>query len=150
MTSDSIDVPTNSRCAFCDYLAGTRPYTVVRRRELSAIFVTREQRGRSHVLVVPTHHRQTILDLASDEACAVMQDVVDVARAIEAIEHPEGLAVWQNNGVAADQTIAHVHFHVAATLPGGGTEREEVEEISIAETEEIGARLRSALAADDG
>lgn len=112
---------------------------MLRKGELSAILVTREQRGRSHVLALPMRHRPTILDLPSDEACAVMQDVVDVARAIEAIEPPEGLAVWQNNGVAADQTIAHVQFHAAATLPGGGTERGEVEEISIAETERIGA-----------
>lgn len=145
MSAGSIDVPANSRCAFCDYLAGVRPYTVIRKGELSAILVTREQRGRSHVLVVPTSHRQTILDLRSDEACAVMQDVVDAAKAIETTEQPEGIAIWQNNGVAADQTIAHVHFHVAATLPGGGTERGGVEEISLDETESIGARLRAAM-----
>lgn len=145
MSTSSIEVPTNSRCAFCDYLAGVRPYTVLRKGELSAILVTREQRGRSHVLVVPTRHRPTILDLPADEACAVMQDVVDVAKAIEATERPDGLAIWQNNGVAADQTIDHVHFHVAGTLPSGGTERGEVDEVSLAETDEIGHRLRGAL-----
>lgn len=145
MSPGSIDVPANNRCAFCDYLNGVRPYTILRKGELSAILVTREQRGRSHVLVVPTRHHPTILDLLPDEACAVMQDVVDVARAIDSAEQPEGLAVWQNNGVAADQTIAHVHFHVAATLPGGGTERGEVEEVSLAETEQIAVRLRVAL-----
>ncbi|MDE0803137.1 MAG: HIT domain-containing protein [Acidimicrobiales bacterium] len=141
----SIDVPVGDRCAFCDYLNGARPYTVLRRRDLSAILVTREQRGRSHVLVVPTSHRQTILDLPPDEACAVMQDVVEIARAIEATEQPEGLAIWQNNGLAADQTIPHVHFHVAATLAGGGTERGHVDEISVADTDAIARRLRSAL-----
>jgi histidine triad (HIT) family protein len=145
MSPDSIDVPINARCAFCDYLAGVRPYTVLRKGELSAILVTREQRGRSHVLVVPTRHRPTILDLPADEACAVMQDVVDVARAIEATERPDGLAIWQNNGVAADQTVAHVHFHVAGTLRSGGTERGEVDEVSLAETDQIGHRLRRAL-----
>ncbi len=145
MSTSSIEVPTNIRCAFCDYLAGVRPYTVLRKGELSAILVTREQRGRSHVLVVPTRHRPTILDLPADEACAVMRDVVDVARAIEATERPDGLAIWQNNGVPADQTIAHVHFHVAGTLPSGGTERDEVDEVSLAETDEIGHRLRLAL-----
>lgn len=145
MTTHSINVPVDAPCAFCDYLTGLRPYTVLRRSDLSAILVTREQRGRSHVLVVPTRHCQTILDLLPDEASAVMQDVVEVANAIESTEQPEGLAIWQNNGVAADQKIAHVHFHVAATLPGGETERGYVDEISIAETDEIASRLRSAL-----
>lgn len=74
-----------------------------------------------------------------------MRDVVDVAKAIEATEHPDCLAIWQNNGVPADQTIAHLHFHVAGTLPSGGTERDEVDEVSLAETDEIGHRLRLAL-----
>lgn len=81
MSTSSIEVPTNIRCAFCDYLAGVRPYTVLRKGELSAILVTREQRGRSHVLVVPTRHRPTILDLPADEACAVMRDVDEVSLA---------------------------------------------------------------------
>jgi histidine triad (HIT) family protein len=143
----SIDVPTGDRCAFCAYLSGVRPYTVLRRGERSAILVTREQRGRSHVLVVPTSHRQTILDLLPDEACDVMQDIVEIAKAIEATVQPEGLAIWQNNGIAADQTIPHVHFHVAGTLAGRGTERGPVDEISVAETDEIARRLRSALPA---
>lgn len=145
MNPYSIDVPVEDRCAFCDYLSGRRPYTVVRRNDLSAIFVTQEQRGRSHVLVVPTSHRRTILDVLPNEACAVMKDVIDVAKAIESTEEPEGIAIWQNNGLAADQKIAHVHFHVAATLPGGGTERGYVDEISLAETDEIASRLRSAF-----
>lgn len=145
--ASSVDVPVVTRCAFCDYLNGTRPYTVLRRGKRSAILVTREQRGRSHVLVVPISHRETILDLLPDEACEMMQDIVEIAKAIEVTEQPEGLAVWQNNGVAADQTIPHVHFHVAGTLAGGGTERGRVDEISVAETDVIARRLRLALPA---
>jgi histidine triad (HIT) family protein len=137
-----IDLPINDGCSFCDYLAGRRPYVILRRRELSAILVTREQRGRAHVLVIPTQHRPTILDLESEEACAVMLDLVEVARAIEKSERAAGVAVWQNNGIPADQTIAHVHFHVAATRPGGGTERGKVDELPLDQVEAIAARLR--------
>jgi hypothetical protein len=37
--------------------------------------------------------------------------------------------------------IPHLHFHVAGTLPGGGTEWGSVKERSIAETDDIAARL---------
>lgn len=141
----SIDVPDNNRCAFCDYLSGARPYTVLRKGELSAILVTREQRGRSHVLVVPVAHRETVLDLLPDEGAAVMADVIAAAKAIEAAERPDGIAVWQNNGVSADQTIAHAHFHVAATLEGGGTERGAVAEASLEATDAIACRLLPVL-----
>lgn len=144
-TDDSLDVPVVAACAFCDYLTGRRPYTIVERNDLTAVLVTREQRGVAHLLVLPIQHRPTLLDLADDEATQIMQVVIDVARAIDEAEERPGIAVWQNNGVPAHQTIPHVHFHVAGTLPGGGTEFGPVAELTLDETELIAARLRPHL-----
>ena len=69
-----------------------------------------------------------------------MEQVVAAARAIDAAFGRPGIAIWQNNGLAANQTIPHVHFHVAGTLPGGDTDRGQVEELSLAATDGI-ARL---------
>lgn len=144
MTSGLV-VPAGDNCAFCAYLRGTRPYTILWRTHVVAILVTREQRGTPHVLVAPVEHRPTLLDLTADEASAVMVGVVESARAIDASEERPGIAVWQNNGVGADQTIPHVHFHVAGTLPGGGTEWGDVDELSVAQTDQLAARLRPYL-----
>lgn len=145
MSDSKLVLPDNGKaCAFCDYLCGNRPYTILRRDRLTAILVTREQRGIPHLLVIPTAHRPTILELHLEDAQALMLAVRDAARLInQAYERP-GIAVWQNNGVAADQTINHLHFHIAGTLDQGGTERGEVEELSLEETEEIAVRLRAA------
>lgn len=146
--SESLDVPNDGfACAFCDYLAGIRPYSIVCRSELTAVLVTREQRGVAHVLVMPTRHCPTILELTIDEANALMQSVIDAARAIDVSEARPGIAIWQNNGVPAKQTIAHVHFHVAGTLPGGGTNWGTVAELSVEDTDEIASRLRPHLPA---
>ena len=141
--SSSIQVPAAEGCAFCDYLGGRRPYTIAWRSKITAILVTREQRGSSHVLVVPVAHRETILDLREPELSELMRTIVMAARAIDAAEGRPGIAVWQNNGVTVDQTIPHVHFHVAGSLPGsGGTERGAVDELGLDVTEEIARRLR--------
>jgi histidine triad (HIT) family protein len=132
-------------CAFCDYIAGRRPYTVLDRGPLSAILVTREQRGVAHCLVVPLRHVPTILDLTTSEQCELMQDVVRVSAAIDAVEKRPGLTVWQNNGEPASQSIPHVHFHVAGTIEGGGTEWGDVSELSVEETDRIADRLLTAL-----
>ncbi len=71
-----------------------------------------------------------------------MASVVTAAKAITEAYKVEGVAVWQNNGTPAHQTIPHVHFHVAGTLPEGGTEWNEVDEASVAETDTIAERLR--------
>ncbi|WP_280410271.1 HIT family protein [Nocardia brasiliensis] len=144
MTDTSLDVPKTDRCAFCDYLSGRRPFTVLCRSEKVAILVTREQRGIGHVIVIPTRHVPTLLELDEKERHAIIDAVAAVAGAIDdAFERP-GIAVWQNNGIAAHQTIPHVHFHVAGTLPGGSTEFGDVPELSVEETDRIAARIRAA------
>lgn len=145
IVSGNIEVPRANACAFCDYLSGTRPYTILDRDDLSATLVTREQRGVSHVLIVPVRHCETILDLTTHEAHALILRIISASRAIDEADARPGIAVWQNNGIPADQTIPHVHFHVAGTLPGGGTNHGQVCELSISETELIARRLRPFL-----
>ena len=145
MTSDShIAVPEPGRCAFCAYLAGERPYTILWREPLVAVLVTRAQRGLPHVLVIPTRHVETILDVNDDEAGALIDDVRKVARLIDSAYERPGIAIWQNNGTPAHQEIPHFHFHVAGTLESGGTEWGSVRELSVAETDAIADCLRRA------
>jgi histidine triad (HIT) family protein len=138
-----LDVPVTDACSFCDYLAGRRPFTILERDELTATLVTREQRGRGHLLVVPVTHRETILDLETAEATALMAGVTRAVALVARAYDAAGVAVWQNNGVPAHQTVPHVHFHVAATLPEGGTNWGSVRRLSLEETDAIAARLRS-------
>jgi histidine triad (HIT) family protein len=142
--SSSLDMPQSAPCAFCDYLAGRRPYTTWIRDDLMAVLVTREQRGISHVLVMPVIHRESILDVTDQEAGALMEVIRRAARAIDWADGRPGIAIWQNNGLPAHQTIPHLHFHVAGTLPGGGTNWDETTELSVAETETIAEKLRAA------
>lgn len=139
----AIDLPANDDCAFCDYLSGQRPYTVLWREDQVAVLVTREQRGIGHLLVLPTRHVPSLLHLFDDEAEAMMVAVRDAAITIDSAYERPGVAVWQNNGVAAHQAIPHLHFHLAGTLPGGGTDFGDVPELSVAATGAIGRRLAS-------
>ena len=140
-----LDLPPPDPCPFCDYLAGSRPYTILERDDTAAMLVTFEQRGQGHLLVVPVRHRVTVLDLTPAEQSAVMRGVVRATEAIVRAFDPDGVAVWQNNGIPADQSVPHVHFHVAGTLPGGGTERGPVERLPVHATNAIAARLRPHL-----
>jgi histidine triad (HIT) family protein len=103
--------------------------------------VTREQRGNPHLLVLPLRHVPTILELTDAEASAVAIAVRDAAALIDRAYLRPGIAVFQNNGMPAGQTIRHVHFHVAGTLENGGTEFGPVRELSVAETDEIAKKL---------
>lgn len=137
----NIELPENDNCAFCAYLRGERPYTILSRTSDTATFVTREQRGNPHVLVLPLRHVSTILELTDHEAAALAIEVRNAARLIDVAYSKQGIAVWQNNGISAGQAINHVHFHVAGTLDGGGTEFGPVEEISVEDTNKIAKKL---------
>ena len=141
MLESSIDLPENNRCAFCAYLMGDRPYTILSRTSDTATFVTREQRGHPHLLVLPVRHVPSILELSDVEAGSVAIAVRNAAILIDRTYSKAGIAIWQNNGVPAGQKISHVHFHVAGTLDGGGTEFGPVKEISVFETDEIAQKL---------
>jgi histidine triad (HIT) family protein len=71
-----------------------------------------------------------------------MNEIRHAARIVDAAERRPGIAVWQNNGISANQTVAHVHFHVAGTLQEGGTRWGEVPLLSVAETDAMAERLR--------
>jgi histidine triad (HIT) family protein len=142
--SRNIELPVNHSCAFCAYLKGERPYTIFFRDKLAAILVTREQRGVSHLLVMPTRHCETILDLTEAESAVMMREIRHAAHVIDVADGRPGIAIWQNNGVPANQTIGHLHFHVAGTLEVGGTDWGEVPELSVAETDAIADKLHRA------
>lgn len=149
MTESSLDVPYEDKpCSFCDYLSGRRPYTVLCKTDLVAVLVTREQRGIGHLLVIPTRHYPTLLESTQPERHALIDTLSAAAAAIdEAYERP-GIAIWQNNGTAAHQAIPHFHFHVAGTLPQGGTDFGEVREISVEATDSIGRKLLAGAAGE--
>lgn len=143
-------IPQEFPCAFCAYIRGERPYTFLWKGTDLSVLVTREQRGAPHLLVVPHRHVATILDVTEQEASQLALAVRRSARAIERAYRSVGIAVWQNNGTAAGQAIAHVHFHVAGTLPGGGTEWGHVPELALHDTEQIAERLSPFFNKDAG
>jgi len=129
-----VRVPVVDVCTFCEYLAGRRRFTVLHRDDAVAVLVTREQRGSGHVLVIPVAHRETILELTPADEAPLMAAVTRAARAVATATDAEGVSVWQNNGTQAAQSVPHLHVHVAATLPGGGTAWGPVPSLSIDET----------------
>ncbi|MBX0301350.1 HIT family protein [Cryobacterium sp. 1639] len=148
MSDTHLDVPVAEPCAFCAYLRGERPYTVLFRSAEVAVLVTREQRGIGHLLVLPVQHRETLLDLNQVERHSIIDWLSVAGDAIDITFQRPGISVWQNNGTEAHQAIPHFHFHIAGTLGGGGTDFGDVAEVSISETDAIAMTIRSAVGVD--
>jgi histidine triad (HIT) family protein len=79
----------------------------------------------------------------------VIRGVRLVARAIAEAFAPRGLNVFQNNGLAAGQSVPHVHFHVVPRHGDVPAERvftsADTRVVSLDERERVAALIRQAI-----
>ena len=138
-------------CAFCEYLAGTRPCAFVRRTDAVASFVNLRQYERGALLVVPTRHASTILDLHPDIVGRVHIEAALLGRALVRAFGATGLNIFQNNGVDAGQHVTHFHTHVVPRYPGSDPTRiylqGDFDPVPMSEQETIARSVRDALEA---
>ena len=112
-----------TECPFCAIAAGRAPAGMVVDDGTVLAFMDLRQAVPGHVLVVPRRHVPDIYGMAPDEAAAVMQVAVRVARALRDEYDLPGLNLWQSNGAAGGQEVPHFHLHVHPRRVGDGLMR---------------------------
>lgn len=117
-------LPEQHPCSYCESFAGRHPWhgapAVVVEDELIYVFLAPASLGgmQGHTLISTKRHAATILDLNRDEEALLGQTVARAARAVRSAFSPDGILVEQHNGVAAFQSVPHLHFHVIPMREG--------------------------------
>jgi histidine triad (HIT) family protein len=106
------ELPQAEFCWFCRYLAGEADCAFVARNERVAVWVNVRQYERGALLVAPVEHLPTVFDLDTTMLTAVYAEAARAGRAVTKAFGATGLNIYQNNGIAAGQSIAHHHVHV--------------------------------------
>ena len=144
---DEFQVPTRSPCPSCENFAGRfaphGPPAVIAEDDLVFVFLAPAPMGGmpGHTLVATRRHVETIFDLTAEETAALGLAVVAAARAVRAALAPAGVLIQQNNGVAAFQTVPHIHVHVIPKIPGPFPPRQPPELMPSRERSELAKRL---------
>ena len=99
-------------CVFCKIVAGQIASTKVHEDELTLAFMDIGEVNPGHMLVTVKPHVENIYGLDDALAAAVFRTAARVARAAQKAYAPEGLTLYQANGVAAGQTVFHFHLHL--------------------------------------
>ncbi len=99
-------------CVFCAIAAGEIPCFKVYEDDLALAYLDINPFAEGHVLVIPKAHTTGLLDTPDETLAAVMARVKKVAARLKEALPCDGFNVLQNNGVAAGQTVPHVHFHL--------------------------------------
>jgi len=112
-------MPTDpGRCPFCDIIIGAMPAHRLDRYAGCVAFAPLDPATRGHTLVVPRTHAVGIWDVSVEAWADTMRIVRHVAGRLRAEFRPDGINVIQSTGVAATQTVEHLHVHVVPRYAG--------------------------------
>ena len=74
--------------------------------------------SRGHSLIIPKRHFPSLFE-ATDEERAALWDLLDQTRAYLLKQyHPDGFNIGINDGIAAGQTVMHLHIHLIPRYSG--------------------------------
>lgn len=99
-------------CPFCAIIMGEGWAREIYRDDHAVAFFPLRPATLGHTLVVPRRHIPDIWELPEADAACLSRTVLRVATALRAAVTPDGLNIIQSNGVAATQTVPHLHVHL--------------------------------------
>jgi diadenosine tetraphosphate (Ap4A) HIT family hydrolase len=112
-------LPKGDPCYFCEIIRGNADrWNVIEQTELTMTVLNGRQYEVGQCIVVPIRHAPTLLELTDDEAAAVMSSAKRLAEAMMKAFVPDGLLLYQNNGLGSGQEVPHFHLHVVPRRAG--------------------------------
>ena len=96
----------------CQVIAGREEKGIVEETDQTLTFANWRHFELGQVYVIPRRHAPTLFDLTDEETTSITHTVRRVAVALLKAYDPDGLNLYQNNGVVAGQEVPHFHMHV--------------------------------------
>ncbi len=113
-----LELPEVSSCYFCDIISGdTDRWNVVEQTTDTLTILNGRQFEIGQCIVVPIRHAPTILDIDAAEGSAVMAAARRLSEIMMTLYKPDGILLYQNNGVGSAQEVPHFHLHVVPRQP---------------------------------
>mgnify|MGYP006158350269 FL=1 len=129
---------------FARILRGELPCFKVYEDENTLAFMDIMPQADGHTLVIPKYAAETLLDIPADTLSHTMTTVQKVMSALKSTLGVEGVVLMQLNGIAAGQTVPHLHFHLIpehlTKLKGHGAAQGDMEKIKA-----LAAKISAAL-----
>ena len=101
-------------CAFC-LLPRTR---IVAENALAHVIRDAFPISRGHTLIIPKRHVGSFFAVTAEERDALFALLADAKSVLDSEFHPDGYNVGINDGIAAGQTVLHLHVHLIPRYAG--------------------------------
>ncbi|WP_020525227.1 HIT family protein [Catelliglobosispora koreensis] len=103
-------------CVFCEIVINPQLASIIHADDIAVAFLDRRPVFKGHVLVVPTTHAPTLIEIA--DPGAYFQRVQLLIQAIEQGLGTDGVFVAINHRVS--QSVQHLHTHLIPRRKGDG------------------------------
>lgn len=110
-------------CLFCKIVAGEIPNYTVYEDENVLAFLDIFPCTKGHTVVVPKKHCASLWDISTEDFMRVAAGVQTAAGKVRSAINPDAMNIGINNGAAAGQAVAHMHWHIIPRWEkdGGGS-----------------------------
>lgn len=71
-----------------------------------------------HTLIIPRRHMGSFFELSADERLGLLALLDEARTALQASHAPQGYNIGVNDGLAAGQTVPHLHMHLIPRYTG--------------------------------
>jgi histidine triad (HIT) family protein len=99
-------------CVFCSIIEGHLPIAEVYQDDNFLVLMDKYPINIGHTLVIPKMHYDNLLLMPPAEVGRLYSLVTMISEPIVASVNADGFNVGQNNGIAANQIVPHVHVHI--------------------------------------
>lgn len=113
----TLPLPLMDPCYLCEIVAEPAGWNLIDRTDATLTILNGRQFEIGQCMVLPLRHAPTLLDLTEAEGTAVMAAAKRLARALVAAYAPDGVLLYQNNGLGSGQEVPHFHLHVVPRTP---------------------------------
>lgn len=101
--------------------------------------------SRGHTLVIPKRRSDRLDEMPPEDAAALGRALPKVAKAVLAATGAKDFNLLQNNGTAAGQAVAWVHFHIIPKLDKGLDYTWRAGKLDAGDAQALAERIRTAL-----
>ena len=135
----------DSNNIFAKILRGEVPSVKVYEDDKTLAFMDVMPQADGHTLVIPKEAAETIFDLSTEGAGALINSTQKVAKAVRKGMDSPGIMIFQLNGKPAGQSVPHVHFHIVPRNKGIDLKLHARQMESPDKLKEIAEKIKAAL-----
>jgi diadenosine tetraphosphate (Ap4A) HIT family hydrolase len=107
-------MPDSIACPFCPI----KDREILAEHPLAAAITDSFPLTQGHTLIVPRRHVASFFELTTKERLAMLGLLDQAKAALDAKYSPSGFNIGVNDGIAAGQTVMHVHIHLIPRYRG--------------------------------